>query len=356
MGQITAEIVAHSLSPQEDELISVLCTFPRIILAEMNTHRMLSKNTSSSRAIPFNKMVESIKNDPFVPIAWQKEHKGMQGNEYITHPNAITIRNTQWLVARDKAVDSANALSSNYIFEEGTGVTKQLCNRLLEPFMWTTMLITGPRSGWDNFFNLRCPQYEIAPIRTPGERTYKSKKDAVKNHPGTVNYIKQDWLDVNKGQAEIHIMDLAEKIYDAVNESFPTQILPTMWHVPFRKKINELYPEVENDSEDIVKISVSMAARASYTVVGTEKILTKEEHISLHDRLLTQDPPHSSPMEHCAQAMSDEQYYTSFRGGMNGFTQYDTPKILDTEYGWCRNFRGFIPYRHIIETKKYGDI
>ncbi len=70
---IKAEIVAHSLSPQEDELISVLCTFPRIILAEVNTHRMLSKNTSSSRAIPFKKMVESVQNDPFIPIAWQKE-------------------------------------------------------------------------------------------------------------------------------------------------------------------------------------------------------------------------------------------------------------------------------------------
>ena len=70
---IKTEIVGHSLSPQGDELISVLCTFPRIILAEVNTHRMLSKNTSSSRAIPFNKMVEAIQENPFIPIAWQKE-------------------------------------------------------------------------------------------------------------------------------------------------------------------------------------------------------------------------------------------------------------------------------------------
>ena len=71
--EINAEIVGHSLSPQGDELISVLCTFPRILLSEINTHRMLSKNTSSSRAIPFNKMVETVENDPFIPIAWQKE-------------------------------------------------------------------------------------------------------------------------------------------------------------------------------------------------------------------------------------------------------------------------------------------
>ena len=71
--KISATIVADSLSPQEDRLTSVLVTFPRIILSEINTHRMLSKNTSSSRAIPFKKMVEAVKNDPFIPIAWQKE-------------------------------------------------------------------------------------------------------------------------------------------------------------------------------------------------------------------------------------------------------------------------------------------
>ena len=89
--KIKAEIVGHSLSPQGDELISVLCTFPRIILAEVNTHRMLSKNTSSSRAIPFKKMVESVQNDPFVPIAWQKEHEGMQGTKYWTKEDEVRI-------------------------------------------------------------------------------------------------------------------------------------------------------------------------------------------------------------------------------------------------------------------------
>ena len=88
--KISAKIVADSISPQGDRLISVLCTFPRIILAEVNTHRMLSKNTSSSRAIPLKKMVEAIKNDPFIPIAWQKEHTGMQGYEYFTD-NFLTL-------------------------------------------------------------------------------------------------------------------------------------------------------------------------------------------------------------------------------------------------------------------------
>ena len=334
---IKTEIVGHSLNPQGDELISVLCTFPRIILAEVNTHRMLSKNTSSSRAIPFNKMVEAVKENPFIPIAWQREHSGMQGTEYLTAPIDIAFANDMWLEARDRAIRSAKAMNKVGT-DNRSFVTKQLCNRLLEPFMWTTMLITGSREGWDNFFNLRCPVYYYA----GNDKSYKSKKELL---PILLNDFGKSpadsfWYNINKGQAEIHMMALAESIYDAVNESFHTQILPTMWHVPFRKKINELYPEVENDSEDIVKISVSMAARASYTVVGTEKILTKEEHISLHDRLLAQDPPHSSPLEHCARAMSSAEYESFYKGQIG----------LGGESGWCNNLKGFIPYRYFIDN------
>ena len=186
--KINAQIVAHSKNEQGDELISVLATFPRIILAEVNTHRMLSKNTSSSRAIPFNKMVETIQNDPFIPIAWQKEHKGMQGSEYFTDDKHISLIQGNWLQARDNAIKIAEGLSGGiYKSTEGVlppvkveeGVTKQLCNRLLEPFMWTTMLITGSREGWDNFFNLRCPQY-----LDPSGISHRSKKDYRKNDDG----------------------------------------------------------------------------------------------------------------------------------------------------------------------------
>ena len=335
-AEIKAEIVGHSLSTQGDELISVLCTFPRIILAEVNTHRMLSKNTSSSRAIPFNKMVEAIQNNPFIPIAWQKHHSGMQGNEYLVHPLEIKEAQQMWKRSLDYALASAKDVYK-------TGVTKQLCNRLLEPFMWTTMLITGSKEGWQNFFNLRCPDYFGLKSRKEA-----SKEFLEKGNIDTSKWSELDWLHLNKGQAEIHMMALAEEIYDAVNESNPTQILPTMWHVPFRGKINELYPEVDNDSEDIVKISVSMAARASYTVVGDEKEISKEKHIDLHDRLISQDPPHSSPMEHCARAMSEIEYTGSKKTG------YSTIKKGQDDgkgYGWCYNLKGFIPYRYFIDNK-----
>src|SRR5699024_10159703 len=100
-----------------------------------------------------------------------------------------------WLFARDRAVEAASIL---YVFD----VTKQLCNRLLEPFMWTTMLITGPGSGWDNFFYLRCPQY-VSPVDIHFK--HRSKKDVIAAHSNPLNLEKfknftdLDWLKINQG-------------------------------------------------------------------------------------------------------------------------------------------------------------
>ena len=272
-------IVGHSLSPQSAETITVLATFPRIILSEINTHRMLSKNTSSSRAIPFEKMLEAVQNNPFTPFAWQKYHPGMQGSEYLDETVKYdlisfmdilnnTLSNTEyekerarlskrieektkiikelltpytllektlpewWLFARDKAVEAASIL---YVFD----VTKQLCNRLLEPFMWTTMLITGSREGWDNFFHLRAGNYGFT--IDGNYHQFKSKKELLGSRFGYLYKDNTDlqWLQMNKGQAEIHMMMLSEKIYDCIQESVPTQLKENEWHLPMIEVIED---------------------------------------------------------------------------------------------------------------------
>ena len=420
-------IVGHSLSPQSAETISVLATFPRIILSEINTHRMLSKNTSSSRAIPFLKMVEAVQNNPFIPFAWQKYHPGMQGSEYLDETVKYdlisfmdilnnTLSNTEyekerarlskrieektkiikelltpytllektlpewWLFARDKAVEAASIL---YVFD----VTKQLCNRLLEPFMWTTMLITGSREGWNNFFNLRLPSYVYGDERGH-YALFNSRKEYIDFCGEDIQYIPESevgWLSINKGQAEIHMMDLAEKIYDAMNESTPKQLQAGEWHIPFEDNIHldnkgtnihdeaygmtlRMFLEAMPSLSKIkgapvdVKISTAMAARTSYTVVGEEKEIDYKKMIELHDRLLSQDPPHSSPLEHCARAMSDEEYYSFIKGKVKtGHIDESEHQIFlsnkshnwgdYSELGWCNNLKGFIPYRYFIDNK-----
>ena len=78
--------------------------------------------------------------------------------------------------------------------------------------------------------------------------------------------------------------------------------------------------------------------------------------IELHDRLITQDPPHSSPMEHCAIAMGDVQYHQNVKGEILATSTVPIDSVTlhangtHSAFGWCRNFKGFIPYRHIIES------
>jgi len=170
---ISAKVVADSITATGDRLTTLEITLPRYILAEGKTHRIisgmlelvsvetsvglndeyyLSKNSASSRAIPFNKMIKEVQDNTFVPYAWQKDHKGMQGTEYFTDKEVIKNLEEMWLLSAKSAIDDAIMLSE-------VGATKQLVNRLLEPFLYHKVLISA--TEWDNFFNLRCPSYAL---------------------------------------------------------------------------------------------------------------------------------------------------------------------------------------------------
>lgn len=364
---IQAKIVADSVNDKGDRLTSMLITFPRMILAELNTHRMLSKNSASSRAIPFKKMVESVKTNPFIPSHWMKDHSGMQGSEYITNQEDIDKCISMHLAARDLAVEFAKAQNRN-------GVTKQLCNRYLEPFMWHTVIVTA--TEWENFFALRCPQYSIFNENMPME--FRSKKDLL-NFVNQIeapefkgqydNLTDLDWLQINKGQAEIHMMALAEAMWDAMKDSRPEKLMPGDWHIPFKDKINiegiegtykKYYSSGYNPDnptpdeyyfkalEEIsIKISTAMAARTSYTVVGDEKEISYDKLIEIHDKMANQVPFHASPFEHCAQVMDSDEYEMYIKG--EGTIRDFIKGFRNNKNGWCRNYRGFIQYRHKIE-------
>ena len=184
----------------------------------------------------------------------------------------------------------------------------------------------------------------------------------------TSNWSEEKWLSINKGQAEIHMMALAEEIYDAVNESTPKQLQAGEWHVPFKNKINDgraaeaqspnvALSQIGLTLNDVrVKISTAMAARTSYTVIGNEKEINYSKMIELHDRSISQNPPHSSPLEHCARAMSDEEYYTFVKGRIVEENKREDGTCDSLSWveasGWCYNLKGFIPYRYFIDNKE----
>lgn len=341
MKKISAEIVADSINPQGDRITSYLLTFPRFVLAELNTHRVFSKNSASSRAIPFTKMVEAVENNPFIPIAWQKDHKGMQGSEYFTDEKDIYRVEQVWRDARRRAVDVAKDLHSSK-------VTKQLCNRLLEPFMWHTVLLTA--TEFENFFELRCPQYTMG----TSDGFYKSRKDLLKAYPANKSVLDVDlyWLSLNKGQAEIHIQALAESMWDAMNESTPKTLQNGEWHIPFgdnidEKELDKLMPEIQPASLNwhieqlnILKIKVATArcARLSYMTFDGE--IDYEKDLKLHDSLLQSG--HASPFEHCCRVLTEEEY--NILGKM--VLQPENGYVF--ENGWVDNFKGFISYRRLL--------
>lgn len=387
--QISAQIVADSINPQGNRITTYLLTYPRMIHSELMTHRMFSRNSASSRAIPFKKMIKSAMEDPFIPIAWQTEHTGMQGTNYITDPKMIELRRTQWLHhGRDRAIDAAldlsKPLNSGDIVCDG--VTKQLCNRLLEPFMWHTVLVTA--TEYDNFFELRCPKY--------GEGEFKSKKDVIRESklagmPSDYYSIFEvtDWLKHNSSQAEIHIQALAESMWDAYNESTPQLLNPGEWHIPFGDQMDERFislkvPEMFPKGSHIewsggmvneikVKIATARCARLSYMTFEGE--INYEKDIALHDQLLTSH--HMSPFEHCARCMTELEYYSFIKGkypttdSTHGIVNYELYPVVHENpesvelmgfsgvytnnpdiYGWADNFRGFRSYRNILTLEK----
>lgn len=188
----------------------------------------------------------------------------------------------------------------------------------------------------------------------------------------TSTWSEEKWLSLNKGQAEIHMMALAEAMWDAMNESTPVELEPGEWHIPFNEHIDKIVftdtfnygenkvtwvpiPGIDKGADEWrnlqkVKISTAMAARTSYTVIGDEKEFTYEQQIALHDRMANQVPFHASPFEHCAKVMTDWEYQSFVRGNVLPIDDETNFREKQSE-GWCRNYKGFIQYREILENK-----
>lgn len=108
---------------------------------------------------------------------------------------------------------------------------------------------------------------------------------------------------------------------------------------------------LESQNKVLVMISTALAARISYTVIGNEKIIDYQRQIDLHDRLIEQDPPHSSCLEHCNRAMTPYEYETFIKGVGDAYQGENGIEFNDSStHGWCNNIKGFIPYRYMIDN------
>src|SRR5574343_695621 len=124
---ISAIIVADSIGTNEKRITTMQLKFHRFILPEFNTHRMFSRNASSSRAIPTAKLIKQTRSNPVMPVFWGKNQAGMQAREEMGL-NAKLNAIEEWQNAAINAADSAEYMTK-------IGCHKQIVNRILEPFL-----------------------------------------------------------------------------------------------------------------------------------------------------------------------------------------------------------------------------
>jgi thymidylate synthase ThyX len=259
---IEAKIIKDSLGPSGSRITTFVLKYPRFIHSEFMTHRMFSRNASSSRAIPIEKQIELIEKETARPLVFRKNQKGMQAAEPLSAEEQQQA-DAIWDAARDDAIKHARSLIQ-------LGVHKQYVNRLLEPFSTISVIVTS--TEWANFFALR---YHSA--------------------------------------AQPEIEQLAKIMYHEYEKSIPKVLKENEWHLPFIDE--EVTPE---NIETLIKRSVAKCARVSYlNHDGTET--TESQDLILYNKLLGAQPIHASPAEHQAQATCDPLLWS---GNFRGWVQY----------------------------------
>lgn len=248
---ISSKIIAHSVSEMDKHIITYELEYPRFIHAEFMTHRLFSRNAASSRAIPIEKMLEMVGENPASPEVWGKNQSGMQAKEVFEDYMEATAM-WAWQQAANKAIEGAKGLND-------LGLHKQIVNRVLEPFAHIKVVLTTTEI--ENFFWLRCDEH---------------------------------------AQPEIKI--LAEQMEDLYRESTPIQLRDGEWHTPYYAMGFWAESDVTDSLEDALAISSSCCAQVSYRTLDDS--LDKAQRI--FDRLITSKPPHASPMEHQATPITKD--------------------------------------------------
>ena len=256
---ISVQVVADSVNEANDERITTieLC-YPRIIHAEFMTHRMFSRNASSSRAIPMRVTIKDVLFNPFIPWQIGLNQSGMYARGGISRWKYTLAR---WLYALPRF---ASIVSAACLY--ALGIHKQVGNRLLEPWQYIKVLVTS--TEWENFFSQRCTLL-----------------------------------------AEPHMCELAFAIREALAHSTPTTLKVGEWHLPYHTAVDENQPISEQ-----VKFCVARCARVSYAKHGVLS-LQHQNDLSLYNRLC--QGKHMSPFEHVARAMRARKRFDNFTGWMS---------------------------------------
>lgn len=309
---ITAKVIADSISEAGNRITTFEIEYPRIVMSEFNTHRAVSKNSSSSRAIPVSKMLEHTVKMNIKPIYFGAKQSGMQAGDELVGED-LQYAQDVWESALTSAVGQAELLDE-------CGVAKEVTNRLVEPFQLVKVVCTA--TDWDNFFNLRL-------------------------HP----------------DSDPNICMLAYKMYKAMEDSEPQLLKGDQWHLPYVNSAkSDALDSMGNSYEDLeyyvgdfnflsleeaIKYSAASCASVSYRTEG----MTLDKADKIFDMLINAEVIHASPFEHLATPirpyrMADKPYLSDFNG-VDGDSWEKGVTHMNRQGELCSgNLRGFISYRH----------
>lgn len=296
---VSAKVICDS-SFGNTRLITLEVELHRFILSEMNTHRSLSRNYQSSRAVPVKQMIEQVRKDPAMPVHWGKNQPGMVAERELSDDLASAVSR----IWQESAMDAAR----NAEIMDKYGAAKQLVNRVLEPFMWTKGVVTGTYDAWQAFLKLR------------------AHKDA---------------------QPEIQA--LAFKIRDTIEDSRTNWLKEGEWHLPYVKYIKDclgdmMYlngnlPDFNHKTQiiptfgnvkDAIKVSTSCTAQVSYRKLddSLDKAMKIYDMLNLpKDGVYPDDPPHFSPTEHIA--IAKDKPSKDLSGNFNSYDFIQYRKLLE---------------------------
>lgn len=254
--ETAARVVLDSISPRGDRLTTLEVTMHRFVLAEFNTHRIFSRNSASSRAIPVEKQLERVKNDPAYPVSWPCEKPGMSGGTELEGGDLEDAK-LFYKFVHEKVWREVDAYLKMHP-EKPERLHKSVLNRFLEPFMWHTVLVSS--TGWENFRQLRCSP-----------------------------------------QAQPEMRVAAEHMMAALDASTPTELDYGRWHMPFTEDKEELFDRGFNPL-DLLYISSTRCGRISYLTHGTG-VKEPADDLTKGREMAEAQPMHASPFEHVARPL-----------------------------------------------------
>lgn len=286
------KLMLDSIAPSGVRLTTWELTYPRFVHSELLTHRLLSRNSASSRAIPGEKMLARIEETPALPIFWGKNQSGMQAAEELTGEELAKVR-AHWDAARYDAVAHARNLHK-------LGLHKQLANRITEPWMYITAIVSATElENWDG----------------------------LRNHP----------------DAQPEIAWVAGRMSEIAAESEPRELKEGEWHLPYIKPEDR---EQITDELELCRVATGRCARVSYLTHDGRRDLS--EDLALTSKLGVNG--HWSPFEHCAKAMTVESWNQRVEAL---FAQCkEAGQLFDASL--LGNFSGWLQYRktHTPETEQ----